>query len=109
VPDGHTLLIVSTSHVMNAAVYKLPFDPVKSFTPLTMLAAGPLVLVVHPALPASSVKGLIELATLKPNTIAYAISGTGGINHFSGALFARVAGIQLLNVPYKGGAQALTT
>ena len=108
-PDGHTLLFMSTSHTMNAAVYnKLPFDPVKSFTPVMMLAAGPLVLVAHPAFPARSVKALIDLARAKPNTITYAVSGSGGINHFAGALFARIARVQLTNVPYRGGPPALT-
>ncbi|HSQ03779.1 MAG TPA: tripartite tricarboxylate transporter substrate binding protein [Burkholderiales bacterium] len=107
-PDGHTLLYISVSHTMNAAVYKLPFDPVKSFTPVMRLGAGPLVLVANPAFPATTVKSLIELAASRPNTITYAVSGTGGINHFAGAMFARMAGIQLINVPYKGGAQALT-
>ena len=107
-PDGHTLQFMSTSHTMNAAVYKLPFDAVKSFTPVGMLASGPLVLVTHPSFPATTVKGLIDLAKAKPNTISYAVSGTGGINHFAGASFSRMAGIQLLDVPYRGGPQALT-
>src|SRR5262245_55204040 len=108
-PDGHTLLFMSTSHTMNAATYsKLPFDPVQSFTPVTLLAQGPLVLVAHPAFPPGSVRALIDLAAAKPNTITYGISGSGGINHFAGALFARVTGVQLVNVPYRGGPQALT-
>jgi len=107
-PDGHTLLAMSISHTMNAAVYKLPFDAVKSFTPVTQLGAGPLVLVANSAFPANHVKGLIDLAIAKPNTITYAVSGTGGINHFAGGLFSRITGVQLINVPYKGGAQALT-
>jgi tripartite-type tricarboxylate transporter receptor subunit TctC len=107
-PDGYSMLFMSTSHTMNAAVYKLPFDPVKSFTPVMQLGAGPLVLVANPAFPAGSAKGLIELATTKPNTITYAVSGTGGVNHFAGALFSRMTGAQLINVPYKGGPQALT-
>ena len=107
-PDGYTLLFMSVSHTMNAAIRKLPFDPLKSFTPVTMLGAGPLVLVANPAFPVSNVRGLIDLAKDKPDTITYAVSGTGGINHFAGALFARVAGVQLVNVPYKGGPQALT-
>ena len=107
-PDGYTVQFMSTSHTMNAAVYKLPFDPVRSFTPVMMLGAGPLVLVAHPAFPAGNARGLIDLATAKPNTITYAISGTGGVNHFAGALFARLTGVQLINVPYKGGPQALT-
>ena len=107
-PDGHTVQFMSTSHTMNAAVYKLPFDPVRSFTPVMQLGAGPLVLVAHPAFPARSAQGLIDLATAKPDTVTYAISGTGGVNHFAGALFARLTGVRLINVPYKGGPQALT-
>src|SRR6185369_15248637 len=78
-PDGYTLQFMSTSHTMNAAVYKLPFDPVKSFTPVMQLGAGPLVLVANPAFPAGNAKALIELAGAKPNTITYAVSGTGGV------------------------------
>jgi tripartite-type tricarboxylate transporter receptor subunit TctC len=107
-PEGHTLLAMSISHTMNAAVYKLPFDAVKSFTAVSQLGAGPLVLVANTAFPANNVKGLIDLATAKPNTVTYAISGTGGINHFAGGLFSRITGVQLVNIPYKGGAQALT-
>jgi len=107
--DGHTLLLVSTSHTMNAAVQsKLPFDPAASFAPVTMLGTGPIVLVAHPSLPANNVKALVALAKTKPGVINYAVAGTGGINHFSGALFARLAGIKLTHVPYKGGAAALT-
>jgi tripartite-type tricarboxylate transporter receptor subunit TctC len=107
-PDGHTLLFMSASHTMNAAVNKLPFDPVNSFTPVTMLATGPLVLVARASFPANSVKELIAEARAKPNTITYASVGTGGINHFAGVLFERLAGVQLIHVPYKGGAPALT-
>jgi tripartite-type tricarboxylate transporter receptor subunit TctC len=107
-PDGYTLQFMSTSHTMNAAVYKLPFDPVKSFTPVMQLGSGPLVLVANPAFPASNAKGLIDIATAKPNTVTYAVSGTGGVNHFAGALFSRITSTQLINVPYKGGPQALT-
>jgi tripartite-type tricarboxylate transporter receptor subunit TctC len=108
-PDGHTLLLMSVSHAMSAAVYaKLPYDPVKSFTPVAMLGAGPLVLVANPSLAAGSVKALIDLAAAKPNTLTYASAGTGGINHFGGALFSSVTRIQIIHVPYKGGAPALT-
>lgn len=108
VPDGHTLQVMSISHTMNAAVYKLSYDTVKSFTPVALLATGPLVLVTHPSFPGTSVKALIDLARAKPKTITYAVSGTGGINHFAGALFSHMAGIQLLEVPYRGGPQAMT-
>ena len=107
-PDGHTLLLMSVSYTMSAAVYpNLPFDPLKSFTPVAMLGAGPLVLVASPSFAAGNVKSLIDLAAAKPNTLTYASAGTGGINHFGGALLSRVTGIQLIHVPYKGGAPAL--
>ncbi|HTD90729.1 MAG TPA: tripartite tricarboxylate transporter substrate-binding protein, partial [Burkholderiales bacterium] len=99
--DGHTLLITSISHTMNAAVYsKLPYDPAKSFAPVAMLGAGPLVLVAHPSFAPNNAKELIELAKAKPNTFTYASAGTGGINHFGGALFARIADVQLTHVPH---------
>jgi tripartite-type tricarboxylate transporter receptor subunit TctC len=108
-PDGYTLQFMSISHAMNAAVRdRLPFDAVRSFTPVMRLAEGPLVLVAHPALPANGVRQLIELARAKPDTLTYAVSGSGGVNHFAGALFSRIAGVRLVNVPYKGGPQALT-
>ena len=106
--DGYTLMFMSTSHTMNAAIYKLPFDAATSFTPVMMLGAGPLVLVSNPSFAPAGVKDLIDLAKARPNTITYAVSGTGGVNHFAGALFSRSAGVQLINVPYKGGPQALT-
>ena len=107
--DGHTLMLMSVSHTMSAAVNsKLPYDPVKSFTPIAMLGAGPLALVTHPSFAASSVKELIELAKAKPNTLTYSSAGTGGINHFGGALFSRIAGVQMIHVPYKGGAPAMS-
>jgi tripartite-type tricarboxylate transporter receptor subunit TctC len=107
-PDGHTMQFMSASHTMNAAIRELPFDAVKSFTPIALLAEGALALVAHPSFPAQSVQSLIELARKKPNAVSYAVSGTGGINHFAGGLFSRMAGIQLLDVPYRGGPQALT-
>lgn len=107
-PDGHTLVLTSVSFTMSAAVYsKLPYDPVKSFAPVAMLGSGPLVVTTHPAFPASSVKGLIDIAKSKPDGLTYASAGIGGINHFGGALFSRVAGVQMTHVPYKGGAPAL--
>ena len=107
-PDGHTLLLMSVSHTMSAAVYaKLPYDPVKSFTPVAMLGAGPLVIATHPSFPANDIKVLIDLAKAKPYSLAYASAGIGGINHFGGALFSRTVGVQMTHVPYKGGAPAL--
>jgi tripartite-type tricarboxylate transporter receptor subunit TctC len=107
-PDGHTLLLISVSHAMGAAVYrKLPYDPVKSFAPVATLGAGPLVVTAHHAFPAQDVRGLIDIAKAKPGGLTYAAAGAGGINHFGGALFERVIGVRMTLVPYKGGAPAL--
>jgi tripartite-type tricarboxylate transporter receptor subunit TctC len=107
-PDGSTILLTSISHTMGAAVYKLPYDPIKSFTPIGMIGTGPLVLVVQNALPAQTVKEMIELARAKPDTLTFASAGTGGVNHFAGELFSRMAGVKMIHVAYKGGAPALT-
>ena len=107
-PDGHTLLLVSVSHTMNAGVRKLPFDPVTSFTAITLLGSGPLMLVVHPSGPARNVKEFIALARSKPGALNYAVAGTGGVNHFAAALFGHMAKVDMTVVPYKGGAQALS-
>ncbi len=107
-PDGHTLLLMSVSHTMSAAVYaRLPYDPVTSFSPVATLGTGPLVVAAHAALPAQGVKALVELARSPPGSLAFASAGIGGINHFGGALFSRVTGVQMTHVPYKGGAPAL--
>jgi tripartite-type tricarboxylate transporter receptor subunit TctC len=106
-PDGHTLLLMTISNTMTPALRTLPFDPIRSFTPVALLGTGPLVLVAGPAFPANSVKELIDLAKAKPGVLSYATAGTGGVNHFSSELFARIAGISLVHVPYKGGAPAL--
>ena len=108
-PDGHTLLMTSVSHTMSAGVYtRLPYDAARAFSPIGTVGMGPLILVAHPALAANSVKDLIEQAKAKPNALAYGTAGTGGINHFGAALFARMAGVQFTHVPYKGGAASLT-
>ena len=107
-PDGHTMVLTSVSLTMSAAVYKkLPYDAVKSFTPVAMLGAGPLVVSAHPSFPATGVKGLIDAAKAKPGGLTYASAGIGGINHFGAALFSSVAGVRMTHVPYKGGAPAL--
>ncbi len=106
-PDGHTLLLVTTSYTMNPAVHKLNFDPIKAFAPVTMLGSGSLALVTSPTFAPNSVKDLITLARSKPGGISYATAGVGGVNHFGTELFARTAGIRLLHVPYKGGAPGL--
>jgi len=107
-PDGHTLLLVTTSYTMNPAVHKLSFDPVKAFAPVTLLGSGPLALVASPSFAPNNVKELVAYAKARPGIVTYATAGIGGVNHFGSELFARVAGIQLVHVPYKGGAPGLT-
>ena len=106
-PDGYTLFLVSVSQIMSAPVYKnLPFHPVKSFTAITPLAQGPLILATLPSFAPNTVKELIDLAKSKPDAVSYASAGNGSINHYAGALFARATGTQMLHVPHKGGAPA---
>jgi len=108
-PDGYTLLGHTSSYPATAAVRKtLPFDPAKAIVPIAMTARAPMLLAVHPSVPAKSVKELVALAKKNPGTLNYGSSGTGGNNHFSGALFASAAGIKLTHVPYKGIAPAVT-
>jgi tripartite-type tricarboxylate transporter receptor subunit TctC len=103
------LLAHTSSYPATAAVRaKLPFDPARAIVPVAMIARSPLLVAIHPSLPAKSVKELIALAGRKPDTLHYGSSGTGGNNHFSGAMFAAAAGVKLVHVPYKGTAQAAT-
>jgi tripartite-type tricarboxylate transporter receptor subunit TctC len=108
-PDGHTLLVSFTSHTINATLYpKLPFDPVADFTPITMVATVPSLLVAHPKLPANDLKALIALAQAKPDTLTIGIGGIGSSVHLAGEQLKMMTGIRLLNVPYKGTSPALT-
>ena len=108
-PDGHTLLVSFSSHTINATLYsKLPFDPVADFTPITMIATVPSLLVGHPKLPANDLKALIELAKAKPDKLTIAIGGIGSSLHLAGEQLKMMTGARLLNVPYKGTSPALT-
>ena len=106
-PDGYTLLVVSLAHAVNPSLYKLNYDPIKSFTPISIMATGPNVLVVNPALPVKSVAELLALAKEKPGTIDYASAGVGSFQHLGGELFKLTAGVNLQHVPYKGGGPAM--
>jgi tripartite-type tricarboxylate transporter receptor subunit TctC len=102
-PDGHTLLGHTSSYPATASVReKLPFDPARAIVPVAMIARAPMLLVIHPSVPAKSVKELVALAKKNPGKLNYSSSGAGGNNHFSGALFASAAGINLTHIPYKG-------
>jgi tripartite-type tricarboxylate transporter receptor subunit TctC len=107
-PDGYTLAMVSTTHVITPSIYKkMPYDALADFTPVMKLAEGPYVLVVHPSLPAKNVKELIALAKAEPGKIDYASSGNGSSQHLVGALFGQMAEVKLNHVPYKGSGQAM--
>ncbi|HEY2229949.1 MAG TPA: tripartite tricarboxylate transporter substrate binding protein [Xanthobacteraceae bacterium] len=107
-PDGYTLLIISIAHSVSPWLYKLQYDPIKSFVPVAILASGPNVLVVHPDLPVHSVSELIALAKQKPGELNYASAGIGSFQHLGGELFKLTAGVNIVHVPYKGGGPAMT-
>lgn len=108
-PDGYTLLVGSMStHTMNQALYSnMPFDGVKDFTPIAKLALVTNTMVVNPSVPADSVAEFIEYAKARPGEIAYASAGAGSTNHLSAAMFEKATGIEMLHVPYRGGAPAV--
>ena len=106
-PDGHTLLGHTSSYPATAAIRrKLPFDPARAIVACATIARAPLVLVVHPSVPARSVRELIALARAHPGKLNYSSAGSGGNNHFAASLFASATGVQLTHVPYKGVAPA---
>lgn len=107
-PDGYTLMLDAMSYSVNPSIYpRLPYDPTKAFTPISVLALFPNVLVVTPSFPAKDVKDLVAMAKAKPGTIAFASSGNGSAQHLSGELFRQKTGVQMTHVPYKGGAPAM--
>ncbi|MDO9709068.1 Bug family tripartite tricarboxylate transporter substrate binding protein [Paracraurococcus lichenis] len=108
-PDGHVLLFATMStHAMNAALMKdMPFDGVEDFTPVALLAFVLNTMVVHPAVPARSVAEFIAYAKANPGKLSYASAGPGSTNHLCAAMFCRMAGIEMVHVPYRGGAPAV--
>lgn len=107
-PDGNTLLMSFTSHAINASLYdKLPFDPVKDFTPLTCVATSPSVLVAHPSVPAKDVRELIALAKSRPGKLNFAIGAVGSSLHLAGDAFKMQSGAYIVNIPYRGTAPAI--
>ena len=105
--DGYTLLVASSNHVTNPWLYKINYDPIKSFAPVAMLATVPAALSVHPAVSAKSVQELIALAKAKPGQLDVAHGGAGGFQHLSWVLFSKTTGIDVVEVPYKGGGPAM--
>jgi tripartite-type tricarboxylate transporter receptor subunit TctC len=107
-PDGYTLMLTSSSHVIIPSLLNLPFDAIKDFAPVTTVSLSELVLAVNPEVPAKTVRELIALAKSKPGQLNFASGGSGNPNHLAGEMFNSVAGTKVVHVPYKGGGPALT-
>lgn len=107
-PDGYTLILVSAAHVMNPSVTKkLPYDSIKDFAPISVVADVPTALVAHPALPVKNVKELVALAKTRPGELNYATAGIGTVGHLAGELFNSMAGVKLVQILYKGSGPAV--
>lgn len=107
-PDGYMILMVSAGHTINPAmVKKLPYDSVKDFAPISMIADVPTAFVVHPSLPAKTVKEFIAIARARPGAINYSTAGRGTVGHLAAELLSSMAKIKLVHVPYKGTGQAM--
>jgi tripartite-type tricarboxylate transporter receptor subunit TctC len=108
-PDGYTLLIANVSFIVNPYLYsKMPYDPLTDFLPVTMVNSAPLQLVVHPSVPANSVAELVAYAKSRPGQLNYGSGGLGSTPYLAAELFKSISGIDVVHVPYKGGAPALT-
>jgi len=105
-PDGHTLLVSSSSMVTNAAIQTVRYDPIRDFQPVTKLTSNAYILLTTTSLPVSSVKELVALARSQPGNVTYASSGTGGVLHLGAELLCALAGVRMNHVPYKGVADA---
>lgn len=107
-PDGYTLVMASSSHAIHGILHKLPYDPIRDFAGVSLVATSPLVLVVHPSVPAKSVKDLIALAKKNPGKLNFGSSGSTSVLHLAGELFNIMAGVKTVHIPYKGAGPALT-
>src|SRR2546429_64523 len=109
-PDGYTLVLVPTSHVINPSIYaKLPYDTEKDFAPITMVASAAILMAVNPSVPADSMRAFVETAKAKPQAILnYGSAGAGTVFHLTGELFKQLSGLPLQHVPYRGGAPTIT-
>jgi tripartite-type tricarboxylate transporter receptor subunit TctC len=108
-PDGYTLVLIPSNHTVNASLYaKLPYDSIKDFTPVSLAGSSPLVVAVHPSLPARNLKELIAFAKARPGQLTYGSAGVGSSGHLAGVLFDSVTGTSLTHIPYKGMSIAIT-
>jgi len=109
-PDGYTVLLTPTSHTINPALYsKLPYDTVKDFAPVALLVSVTTVFVAHPSLPARTVSEVVALAKARPGQLSFGSAGNGHLFHLTGELFKTAAKIDMVHVPYKGGAPAIAS
>jgi tripartite-type tricarboxylate transporter receptor subunit TctC len=106
-PDGYTVAMVSGSYAANAALFKLPYDPVNDVTPISLIGQTGFLVSLHPSVPAKSIKELIALAKAKPNSLNYGSTGTGGITHLATELYCIMADVKMTHIPYKGTGPAL--
>jgi tripartite-type tricarboxylate transporter receptor subunit TctC len=108
-PDGYTLLLATTGVMaINHRLYRnLSYDALRDFAPVTQIGALPLILIVHPSLPAKSVKDLVAMGKAKPGALSYASSGVGSATHMTSELFRMMAGVDIVHIPYKGSGQAM--
>ena len=108
-PDGYTIVLIPSGHAVNASLRrKLPYDSIRDFTPITLVGSSPLILAVHPSVPAKSVKALAALARARPGQMTYGSAGIGSSGHLGGALFETLTGVKMVHVPYKGMGLAIT-
>ena len=107
-PDGHTIMMTTPTFTVNPGLMrKLPYDPIRDFAPISLIATAPHLLAVHPSVPAKSVKEVVAIAQANPERLTFSSGSTGGSSHLSGELFNSVAKIRMTHVPYRGGGQAV--
>ena len=106
-PDGYTLLVISSAYAINTSLYKLPYDPVKAFSPVAKVGTGPNVFAIHPGVPVNSVKEFIALAKEKPGQLNFAAAGVGSFQHLGSELFKSMAKVDVGIVQFKGGGPAM--
>jgi tripartite-type tricarboxylate transporter receptor subunit TctC len=106
-PDGYTVIVLASSYAAAAALYKLPYDPVKGIAPISMLNTGPLILSVNASMKATNLKDFISFVRAKPGALNFGSPGTGSSPHLASALFQQMSGLNMVHVPYKGDAPAI--